>query len=208
MTNEELQAFRSALAEVSMKLATLTTAFEAAGGVSLTGSATGVIAPNPLYEMDANQMLTHCRQVGNARVDPVVGADCPNTVVLPETGHVLSVPRPDLGEMFVGYCMRTADQTTGGDGKRVLDTVGALFLGSAHLFAPGVYDPKGTNWPRAADKFANIKAYMTPEERARDEQSKQQWADWEVRVQERVKREREQEQGQQPLPLPDGETPL
>lgn len=152
------------------------------------------------YEVDANQLLVGARQYGNARIDPVVGAGAPTTVTLPRTGHTLSVARTDLGEMFVGYCTRVADQAGGNPG-----TVGALFLGTQHLFERfGGYRADGSNWPQAADMFYNMRAYMTPEELARDDAAKQGWREYDERVQERVKAERQQ----QPQPKPQAELPL
>jgi len=136
-----------------------------------------IVVMNPMYEMDANHFLTHVRAHGGGRVDPVVGPDCPYTVTLPKTGHTLSVARPDIGEMFIGYVQRTADQATGGKGDTILGTVGSLFLGTAWLFEPfGGFKTDGSNWPQAADRFCNIRAYMTPEEIARDEKNKADWA--------------------------------
>jgi hypothetical protein len=223
MTAMDLAFFRTTLAELRSKVDMLEKMFTAAGGAPAATPAPAVLAPNPLYEMDANRLLTHVRQVGNMQVAPVVGKDCPDTVVLPETGHVLSIPRPDLGEMFMGYCQRTAAQTTNDDPLRVLNTLGALFMGSDYLFAPEHYKEDGSNWARAADKFANIKAYMTPEEKARDETSKAEWAKWDEVVKARAQKEREQQQPKQPdgtsagapvdfspqpTALPEGETPL
>lgn len=124
-----------------------------------------------MTEMDDQHLLIHVRQVGGARVDPVVPEGTPYTVTLPATGHTLSVARPDLGEMFVGYCQRVSDQA-GGDPK----TVGALFLGTARYFAPfGGFKSDGSNWPQAADKFYNMRAYMTDAERAKDDAAKASW---------------------------------
>jgi hypothetical protein len=186
-------------------------------GKQLTASAVQVKSP---YQFDANQMLMQARQAaGGARIDPVVGPDCPYTVQMPTTKHVLSVARPDLGEMFMGYCMRVADQATNGKGDEYSGSIGSLFLGSEHLFKEfGGFDPTGANWPSAADKFYNMRAYMSVAERAKDDAAQQQWAAWDTIVLDRIKREREQSgtAGAPPnMPnqpdgtaLPPGETPL
>lgn len=127
--------------------------------------------PNPVYETDLNGLLTHVRMVGNARVDPVVGDDCPGTVFMPQTGHVLSVPRPDLGEMFMGYCQRVSDQAHGN-----IATVGALVISSSRLFARfGGFKSDGSNWAEAADCFYNLRAYMSVAERAQADAAKESW---------------------------------
>jgi hypothetical protein len=83
--------------------------------------------------------------------------------------------------MFIGYCQRVADQA-GGDPN----TVGALGLGSTYLFDRfGGYRADGSNWPYAADRFYNLRAYMTPEERQRDDQAQQAWREHDVRVRQR-----------------------
>lgn len=126
---------------------------------------------NPLTEVDERGLLVYARQVGNAIVDPVVPEGTPTTVKMPVTGHVLSVARPDLGEMFMGYCQRVSDQAEGN-----INTVGALMIGTAKLFkATGGFNPDGSNWPEAADRFYNMRAYMTDAERAADDEAKEGW---------------------------------
>lgn len=138
-----------------------------------------VTLPTPTpnhYEFDAQGLLVAARQTAGGRIDPVVGPDCPNTVVMERTGHVLSVARPDLGEMFVGYCRRVSDQATMGTDSNAVNTLGSLFMGSSWLFDRfGGYQPDGSNWPQAADRYFNMRAYMTPEELARDDASRAQW---------------------------------
>lgn len=169
--------------------------------------------PNPLYEQDINHMLVHVRAYGNNRVDPLVGPDCPFTVTLPKTGHTLSEPQIGLGEMFMGYCMRVADQATGGDGDKYLPGIGSLFLGTGHLFAKtpqGVFNPDGSNWPMAADCYYNMRAYMTPEEKVQDAASQAGWAKWDEEVKARVEKEKNPTPAPAPVggDLPPGETPL
>jgi hypothetical protein len=120
-----------------------------------------------------NQLLNGARALSNGfRVDPVVPTGTYGTVTLPKTGHVLSVPRLDLQETFVGYCIRVLDQATDGKGDEYKNGLGGLFLGY-----PGV-NPDGSNWPERADAYFNIKAYMTPEQKEQEARSAQQWAEW------------------------------
>jgi hypothetical protein len=125
--------------------------------------APGIPAPN------GNQLLEAARAQADApRIDPVVPPGTPGTVTLPATGHVLSVARPDLHEMFVGYCERVSAQA-GGNAA----TVGALMLGTAYLFEKlGGYRADGANWPEAADRFYNLRSYFTPEEQAAEDAAK------------------------------------
>jgi hypothetical protein len=173
-----------------------------------------VVADTPTYHISANGMLMEARAYGSASVDPVVGADCPYTVVVPRTGHVLSVPRVDLHEGFIGYVMRVADQSTGGKGDQYLGTVGSLFLGTEHLFKEfGGFDPSGANWPNAADKFYNMRAYMTADEKAADDRAQQGWRDWDAIIQKRIENEYAgvPPEGASSVPggdTPPGETPL
>ena len=139
------------------------------------------VPAHPAYEFDANHFLVTARQYGGTRLDPVVASDCPYTMTMTETGHTLSLARPELGEMFIGYVVRVSDQATGGDkvrGDQIRGSIGSLFLGTAWLFAPDTYKPDGSNWPRAADRFCNMRAYMTPEERAKDDANKAEWVAW------------------------------
>ena len=102
---------------------------------------------------------------------PVVIAATPDTVTLPVTHHTLSLPHPEKGEMFVGYCQRVASQAGGNPAL-----VGMLFSGTQTIFAPlGGYKDDGSNWPEAADRFYNARAYMTPEQLAADDASRAQF---------------------------------
>lgn len=129
-------------------------------------------SPNPMNEVGLNGLLVHARQIGNAVVDPVVDQVIPGvTVAMPKTGHILSLPRPDLGEMFVGYCQRVSDQA---NGNRA--TVAALFISQGRLFARfGGFHADGSNWPEAADCFYNLRAYMSDEERAAADRGRESW---------------------------------
>jgi hypothetical protein len=106
-----------------------------------------------------------------AQIDPIVPPGTPGTVTLPQTGHVLSVPRPDLGEMFVGYCTRVSAQCGGNK-----DTVGALFsFGDAVFSKSGGYKADGTNWPVTADRFFSPILYLTDAEKAQTAAGMAEW---------------------------------
>ena len=121
--------------------------------------------------MDLNPILVHARMVGNAIIDPVLPEGVPGTVKMPLTGHVLSVPRPDLGETFIPYAQRVSDQAHGN-----IATVGALHISSQRLFARfGGFKEDGSNWAAAADCFYNLRSYMTPAERAEADRARESW---------------------------------
>jgi len=151
-----------------------------------TAPGTGGIEPAPMpgvppvsnYDVDARRMLVLFRQIGGQRIDPVVGSDYKYGRYLELTKHTLSEPRPDLHEMFVGYVSRVSDQATEGKADEFVGTVGSLFLGSSWLFDRfGGYKEDGSNWHLAADRYFNMRAYMTPAERAEDDAAKAAWAD-------------------------------
>lgn len=99
-------------------------------------------------------------------IEPLVTPGTAGTVTLPRTGHTLALPQPTR-EGFLGYCQRVSRQV-GGLGT----DVGALVLGTDWVFARfGGFKPDGSNWPQAADYFFNRRAYMTPEELAKDDQA-------------------------------------
>lgn len=111
--------------------------------------------PAPAYEFDEQGFLVGGTNYGGMRVDPIVGPDCPRTVTPSETGHTLSIARVDLGERFMGYCIRVSAQAHGNPA-----IVGALAMGTEWLFRPwGGYKEDGSNWPFAADRFYNGEAY-------------------------------------------------
>jgi hypothetical protein len=138
----------------------------APGGASVAAAATPVPAGVP----DANRLLLRARVLASGvRVDPVVPSGTPGTVTLPKTGHVLSLPQVPA-ENFMGYCTRVVDQCSGNEA-----TLGALLGGMSDFLFPQGFNPDGTGWPEGADKFYNVRAYMTPEEVARDAGLKAQW---------------------------------
>lgn len=101
------------------------------------------------------------RFYSDIRVDSVVPAGTPGTVTMPVTGHVLSLPKSGVGELFMGYCERVCQQATNGQFEKFIGSVAALLIGG------GVgATADAASWPEAADRFFNLRAYMTPEERA------------------------------------------
>lgn len=123
-----------------------------AGGVIT--SAKGPVLPK--YEFDDDGLLLRPEPeiirredgVALARIDPIVGSDCPNTVTLP-SGRTLSVPRPDMHENITGYATRVSKQA-GGHHR----TVGALFLGPTSVLGPfGYVDADPATWPAAVERF-------------------------------------------------------
>lgn len=128
------------------------------------------IDPTPAGVPDANRLLLRARVLASGvRVDPVAPSGTPGTVTLPKTGHVLSLPQVPA-ENFMGYCTRVVDQCSGNEA-----TLGALLGGMSDFLFPQGFNPDGTGWPEGADKFYNVRAYMTPEEVARDAGLKAQW---------------------------------
>jgi len=103
---------------------------------------------------------------GGFQVDPVVLPGAPNTVSLPRTGHVLSAPRPEEG--LLAYALRVHAQA-GGDFK----TVAGLGATTSSLSS---YGPTPDSWPAMVDEYYNTRAYMTPEELAKQEIAAQGWA--------------------------------
>ena len=97
---------------------------------------------------------------------PALGVD---DVYLPVTGKVYPRPRPDLGELFVGYVQRVGAAT-----GRSTSAVGSLFLGTGHL--GDASDP--ANWPLMASKFFDARAYMTEQERAEADAGVLAWSHW------------------------------
>jgi hypothetical protein len=121
-----------------------------------------VMAPVATELFDSYGLLARARMLGNVRIDPVVQPGTLHTVTLPVTGHVLSVARPDLKEMLLGYIQRVSEQAAA-KAEEVQASIGELMLGTAHLFAPDVFQADGSNWPLAADRYLNPAAYgMAP----------------------------------------------
>ena len=110
--------------------------------------------------------------LGDAPAKPVG----PDEVYLPVTGKVYPRPRPDLGEMFIGYVQRVGAAT-----GRSTSSVASLFQGTGHL--GDVTD--AANWPEMADKFFNARSYMTAAQRAQHDAATAQWAQWAQGVRDR-----------------------
>lgn len=143
-----------------------------AGGVANPPPA--VVGPPPatMGTVDpATGLLNGGRDVGGVRVDPVVAPGTPTTVTISETGHTVSVARPDKGEMFMGYCMRVSDQCHGN-----MSIVGGIIAAGETLFARwGGFKADGTNWPFAADFYFNRRAFLSPEEQAAEDAAAASW---------------------------------
>lgn len=148
---------------------------------------TDPIVPGPIVKLapvETSKAITWSAGPSGWRVDDIVPPGTPGTVTLPKTGHTLSLPQPSpdpnnpgRGEMLMGYIARVHKQC----GEPTFPQgLGALFLGTDGLFAPGrPWDAKGTYWPEAADKFYNREAYMTDAEKAAQAAANQQWdAHW------------------------------
>lgn len=104
----------------------------------------------PKYQFDKDGLLLGGTTAANGgRIDPIVGPDCPRTVVLPKTGHVVSIARPDLGEMLLGYAIRVSAQT-----KMLIGQVGL----AAYMAPPGLTN-EPWRWPEFIDRLANPQAY-------------------------------------------------
>lgn len=133
--------------------------------VALGGNVAAPVDPVPVIEWDeASGNIKGGRTVGPGYyVEPVVPKGTARTVTPSETGHTLSIPRPDKGEMFMGYCIKVSDQATGGKDPNAFQRVGALASGADHYFDKwGGFKADGSNWPFAADRFFNGEAYGDP----------------------------------------------
>jgi hypothetical protein len=97
----------------------------------------------------------------------------PDDVYLQVTGKVYPKPHPEKGEGFVGYVQRVGAAT-----GRSTSAAGSLFDSGAHLFTQGPYNPDGSNWPEAADRFFNGRAYMTDAERTAFDAAQAEWTRW------------------------------
>jgi hypothetical protein len=123
--------------------------------------------------MDADRIRALIAELQALLGEPAKPAIGPDDVYLPVTGNVFPRPRPDLGEMFMGYVQRVGAAT-----GRSTSAVGSLFLGAGHLFVPGPFNPDGSNWPEAADRFFNARAYMTEAQRAAADRAREGWTRW------------------------------
>lgn len=70
----------------------------------------------------------------------------PGTVTLSQTGHTLSLPHPEIGELILGYYVRTSLQT-GGD----ISAEGGLAMEQSQLYSFG---PTPDHWPAMVDEWA------------------------------------------------------
>ena len=123
--------------------------------------------------MDADRiraLIAELQALLNEPVKPGIG---PDDVYLPVTGKVYPKPHPERGEMFVGYVQRVGAAT-----GRSTSAVGSLFLGASHLFVPGPFNPDGSNWPEAADRYFSSRAYMTDAERTAFDAAQAEWTRW------------------------------
>lgn len=114
------------------------------------------------------------------QIDPVVPQGTPLTVLLPVTGHVLSLPVAVEG--FASYCWRVHRQCLWPDQA---DDRGAILFNTSAIFSQagqGYDDAHRENWPLVADMHYNHEAYLTPDQRAQLEQAKAQWAAAEANI--------------------------
>ncbi len=120
-------------------------------------------APPVLPKLDA---VTYSAGLQGTRLDDAVGAGTPGTITLP-SGRTLSVPVPG-SETFVSYVRRVARQLAANGGRDVTDMLGILFQGTEYIFSKfGGWKSDGSNWPIAADFFANPGDYADPAEKAK-----------------------------------------
>jgi hypothetical protein len=93
-----------------------------------------------------------------AYVEKIVPSGAPGTVTLPLTGHVLSLPRPDLGEALIGYAERVYKQC----GADSLANLGGLILSQSvpAVCGPATGDPV-KDYPVVVDAYYNHAAYLT-----------------------------------------------
>lgn len=114
-----------------------------------------IAPPESVPQFDERGLLKGGSLYGGYRVDPIVPAGTPRTVTIGLTGHVLSVARPDLGEMMGGYLTRVSAQAHGNP-----NIVGALMIGGMDTYFSdfGGFKADGSNWPIVADLIYNGKA--------------------------------------------------
>ena len=113
--------------------------------------------PRRVYAYLANGLLAEGvvnEPTSGARIDPVVDADCPSAVAVQDpldasSTLYVSKPRPDLKEMWIGYCIRVSKQCKGTLGR----------ISSAGYHASAVFEKAGGTssdlslWPKAAAIF-------------------------------------------------------
>jgi hypothetical protein len=117
--------------------------------------------PAPVAPAPAPDAPVIIEGAGPALIGDVVPSGTPGTVTLKWTGHVLSLPMMDKGEMLMGYMQRVYKQCLGerirSQGINPLTAVIADFKlpdgSTCHM------DTNGAGWPEFADKWYNEKAY-------------------------------------------------
>lgn len=124
-------------------------------------------APAPVVAQPATlDAVTH-QIIGGRRIDDIVPPGTPGTVLLPKTGHVLSLPQPGPvygeAEMWAGYVNRVQLQCGGEPGDY---TARMWQAGDAMFKDLGGFKTDGSNWAVRADQYFNPLAYATPEELA------------------------------------------
>lgn len=166
---KEIRETQAKLAQLNMLRST-----RIAVGMMETPVTATIGGVNGSWEYDEHGLLAKGWTMGAfSRIDPVVDASCPTAVVLEKTGHVLSIPRPDLGEKFPAYAERVSRQCG------VIGTptnIGALFISiSKHFARFGGYKEDGSNWPLVADYYFNRYAYLTDKEREAYDAGQRSW---------------------------------
>jgi hypothetical protein len=191
------------------------------GRKSMWAATTTTVTPPPApvatkYVYDADNMLisakgvaTQFHPVNGARMEPPIDADCPTGVVTPK-GRVLSRPRADLGEMFMGYCQRISGQLHPEDPGLVIRALGGLVQSASPVFLKmGGYRADGSNWAEAADRIFHNVDYLTQEEIDAKARSDREWdAHWKKKEEERNKPAPVTPPVLPPAPPPEVEVPI
>lgn len=133
--------FQVAVDAIKSQLDTLVSMVAADGGGTIPPHTEP--PPAPPAQVDADGFLLGYRAYGNPpmRIDPKAPSGTPGTVTLP-SGRVVSVPRPDKGEMLMGYLTRVVDQCDGD-----VSRVGLILIGA------GGNAGEPSNWPAFAEAF-------------------------------------------------------
>lgn len=93
-------------------------------------------------------------------VEPVAPPD----MVLTPRGRMFPRPKPELGEMFMGYTMRVGDYIGGEVQMRARNSAGALFITATPLFAKhGGFKSDGSNWAAAAEEHLFGDPFFVPD---------------------------------------------